>query len=327
MKYVIPIFLFGGGVLFAGAVFAPPGYDHRPAVIVATGDVMLGRSVESLSLAHGFDYPFRYTADIFSDADAVFANLEGPIPAVHERTPPYSFRFSFLPESIRALKNAGVDVVTLANNHTTDFGEEGYENTVAELKKNDIESAGHPTRISDNLTFEKTIRGQKIRFAGLNDTYTPVDVKKAAAFVQGLKTDGAFVIVAVHWGEEYKDVSNKRQQTLGRALIDAGADVVIGHHPHVAEEVEVYHGKPIFYSLGNFVFDQYFSEETQTALAVKIAVGEQEVSYELIPVDLHRSQPKRMEESAGTQYFSGISQRSQKDIQAEVARGYFPVLK
>ncbi len=272
---------------------SPSDWEIPPTTVVVTGDVMLGRTVESLSLSHGFDYPFAYTKDIFADADAVFANLEGPIPLSHEKTPAYSFRFSFLPESIRALKNSGVSVVTLANNHTLDFDEEGYANTVAELKKNGIASVGHPTRMNESLTFEKSISGREVRFVGLNDTYAPIDIKKATELIQRLKKDGAFIIVAVHWGEEYKNVSNERQQTLGRALIDAGADVVVGHHPHVVEEVERYHGKPIFYSLGNFVFDQYFSEETQQGLAVKIAIGDKEVSYELIPVDLRKSQPKR----------------------------------
>ncbi len=293
MKYIIPAFLLAGAFVSVNAVFAPAGGSASPITVVVIGDVMLGRSVEGLSLAHGFDYPFRHTADIFSGADAVFANLEGPVPLVHERTPAYSFRFSFRPESIRALYGAGVNVVTLANNHAVDFGEEGYSNTVAELAKEGIGFTGHPVRIGEDLAFTKTIRGRELRFLGLNDTYHPININEASAFVRDSKKDGAFVIVAVHWGEEYQNVSNERQQRLGRALVDAGADAVIGHHPHVAEEIEMYRGKPIFYSLGNFIFDQYFSEETQQGLAVKIAIGDRSVLYEVIPVDLHKSQPKK----------------------------------
>lgn len=292
MKYIIPAFLLAGAFVSANAVFAPIG-EQTPVVVVVTGDVMLGRSVEGLSLAHGFEYPFVYTKDIFSGADVAFSNLEGPVPLVHERTPAYSFRFSFLPESIRAMREAGVNVVTLANNHAVDFGEEGYLHTVAELAKEGVGVTGHPVRISEDLTFEKTIRGRKVHFVGLNDTYRPIETEKARALVRGSKKDGAFVIVAVHWGEEYENHSNERQQRLGHALIDAGADVVIGHHPHVVQEMEMYRGKPIFYSLGNFIFDQYFSEETQTGLAVKIGIEDKRVSYELIPVDLRKSQPKR----------------------------------
>jgi poly-gamma-glutamate synthesis protein (capsule biosynthesis protein) len=293
MKYLIPVFLFGVAFVSTSAVFAPAGEKTLPTIIVVTGDVMLGRAVEGISSYRGFDYPFLFTKDIFSGADVVFSNLEGPAPLGHERTPDYSFRFSFHPNSIKALHDAGVNVVTLANNHTVDFGEEGYANTVAELKKNGIAFVGHPTRMNENLTFEKSIRGREVRFVGLNDTYAPVDIDKTAELIRGLKKDGAFVIVAMHWGEEYRTISNERQQSLGHALIDAGADVVVGHHPHVVEEVEMYQGKPIFYSLGNFIFDQYFSEETQQGLAIKIAIGDKNVSYELIPVDSHKSQPKR----------------------------------
>lgn len=295
MKYLIPVFVLSAALVSTSAVFAPAGTGGQmsPTTIVVTGDVMLGRTVENISLARGFDYPFLYTKDIFSGADVVFSNLEGPVPDTHEKTPAYSFRFSFHPNSIKALHDAGVNVVNLANNHTVDFGEQGYIDTTKELKEQGIAFVGHPTRMGEGLTFEKSYRDRGVRFVGLNDTYTPVDIKKSTELIRGLKKDGAFLIVAAHWGEEYRTVSNKRQQTLGHALIDAGADVVVGHHPHVVEEMEMYHGKPIFYSLGNFIFDQYFSEEVQQGLAVKISIGDKEVSYELIPVDLHKSQPKR----------------------------------
>ncbi len=303
MKYLPLIFLLTAAFVSTSAVFAPSGGGEAPpSTVVVTGDIMLGRAVEGISLSRGFEYPFRYVKDIFSGADAVFANLEGPVPSAHERTPDYSFRFSFLPESIRALKEAGVNVVTLANNHAVDFGENGYINTAKELKKQGILFVGHPVRMGESLTVEKTIRGRAVRFVGLNDTYAPVDSKKAAELISGLKKDGAFVIVAVHWGEEYKTVSNERQQTLGRALIDAGADVVVGHHPHVTQEAETYRGKPIFYSLGNFIFDQYFSEETQNGFAVKISIEDKKASYEIIPVDLHKSQPKKNQKEA-SRYF------------------------
>jgi poly-gamma-glutamate synthesis protein (capsule biosynthesis protein) len=129
--------------------------------------------------------------------------------------------------------------------------------------------------------------------------------------------------VAIHWGEEYRDVSNKRQQTLGRALIDAGADVIIGHHPHVVEEIELYRGKPIFYSLGNFIFDQYFSKETQEGLAVKISVGDKKAAYELIPVDLHKSQPKRMSSDAEEKWLEELSLRSAKELRSDIIQGGF----
>lgn len=325
MKYVISGFVLVTAIASSSAVFAPVGGETPPSTIVVTGDIMLGRAVEKISLARGFDYPFLRAKDIFSGADVVFANLEGPVPSAHERTPDYSFRFSFLPESIRAMKGAGVNAVTLANNHAVDFGEDGYSNTAKELKKRGIDFVGHPVRMGEELTFKKSIRGREVRFIGLNDTYAPVNIKQASEMVRNLKKDGTFVIVAVHWGEEYRNVSNKRQQTLGRALIDAGADVVVGHHPHVVEEMEIYKEKPIFYSLGNFIFDQYFSEEVQRGLAVKIAIGDKEVLYELIPIYLHKSQPKRMDFEAEEKWLEVFSRRSAKELRGDITQGDFSV--
>jgi poly-gamma-glutamate synthesis protein (capsule biosynthesis protein) len=323
MKYIIPGFVLATALVSSSAVFAPVGREIPPFTIVATGDVMLGRAVEKISLIRGFEYPFLYTKDIFSGADVVFSNLEGPVPSEHKKTPDYSFRFSFLPESIRAMKSAGVNVVTLANNHMVDFGEDGYGNTTKELQKQGVDFVGHPVRIGEGLTVGKTIQGREVRFVGLNDTYAPVSIEQVSEMVRNLKKDGAFVIVAVHWGEEYKNVSNKRQQTLGRALIDAGADAVVGHHPHVVQEIEIYKEKPIFYSLGNFVFDQYFSEETQAGLAVKIAIGDKKTAYELIPVDLHKSQPKRMSSDAEEKWLEELSLRSAKELRSDIIQGGF----
>lgn len=279
----------------SGVVFAPVPTNNGDAVtVVVTGDVMLGRTVENLGVTHGFDYPFLYAKNIFGGADFVFVNLEGPVPLAHEKTPAYSFRFSFLPESIRALRKAGVNVANLANNHTADFGEEGYSETVSVLKKEGIAATGHPLRVGKESVFETISHGRKLYFIGINDTYVPVDISKSGALIRNLKKDDAdaFVMVAVHFGEEYKSASNERQRKLARSLVDAGADAVFGSHPHVVEEREMYRGKPIFYSLGNFIFDQYFSEEVQKGLAVRLTIGKEKTEYELLPIDLHKSQPK-----------------------------------
>ncbi len=309
MRY--PLFI---GIIFASAFFAvskeyvvlaplPESFSIKTlapkneAIIVAVGDIMLGRYVEDISLRNGWNYPFASTTEIFSGADIVFGNMEGTIPDEHEKTPNYGWRFSFDKESVKAARHAGVNVVTLANNHSTDFGGSGYEETVSSLTAIGIASVG---KHSDYL-YEKN--GIKIRFMGWNDTFASLSLKTVSDKILASKKENEFLIVAVHFGEEYATSSTSRQKELARAMIDAGADVVIGSHPHVVEEKEIYHGKSIFYSLGNFIFDQYFSEETQKGLAVKMTITGSTVKYEMMPISLHKSRPQ-LDMNAEIQSFS-----------------------
>ena len=288
MKYSLLI-----GIIFASAFFTarkeefvltPP--TKNEATIVAVGDIMFGRYVEELSLRRGWDYPFASTTEIFSGADVVFGNFEGTVANEHQKTPNYGWHFSFDKNAVKAARRAGINVVTLANNHSTDFGESGYSETVSSLSDIGIASVG---KHSDYL-YEKN--GIKIRFMGWNDTFAPLSLKTVSDKIRASKKENEFLIAAVHFGEEYSASPTDRQKELARALIDAGADVVIGSHPHVVEEKEIYRGKPIFYSLGNFIFDQYFSEETQKGLAVKMTITGDTVKYEMLPIDLRKSRPK-----------------------------------
>jgi len=260
---------------------------EKPVVVTAVGDVMLARYVEELSLRNkDWNYPFASSSEIFSGSDIVFGNFEGAIPKVHEQTPNFNFRFSVPKEAAKAAGRAGVNVVTLANNHSLDFGENGYENTVATLKDIGVASIG---KHSDHV-YEKS--GVHVRFMGLDDTLVRLATSSVVQKVRTAKKENEFLIVAVHFGEEYERSSNPRQRQLAHLIIDAGADVVIGHHPHAIEELEEYHGKPIFYSLGNFIFDQYFKDDTERGLAIRMTIEKKEVTYEMRPIHLTGSQPK-----------------------------------
>jgi len=280
------------GILFAGAFFSLERSESvipalkKEVTVVAVGDMMLGRFVEELSLRHGFDYPFASSSDIFSDAEIIFANFEGAIPSKHKKTPSYNYKLSVPKEAVVAVHQSGINVVSLSNNHTEDFGLEEYKNTISVLNNAGIATVGK----NSDYVYEKN--GTRIRFMGWNDTFARLPLSDFTEGVRASKNDGEFLIASVHFGEEYKTTSNARQKEVAHALVNAGADVVIGTHPHVVEEMEIYHGKPIFYSLGNFVFDQYFSEETQRGLAVKITIQEGVVVYEMLPIDLIKSQPK-----------------------------------
>jgi len=114
--------------------------------------------------------------------------------------------------------------------------------------------------------------------------YHNFDLPAATALIQETKKNVDLIIVHIHWGTEYQHQFNQQQEKIGHALIDAGADIIIGHHPHVVQGMEIYKNKPIFYSLGNFIFDQYFSPDTQEGLAVGLKLTNNKISATLFPL-------------------------------------------
>ena len=131
--------------------------------------------------------------------------------------------------------------------------------------------------------------------------------------------------MSVHWGQEYQIKSSVFQQKLARKIIDSGADLIIGHHPHVVQEIEIYNNKLIFYSLGNFVFDQYFSEQTQQGLAVRLEINENKLVFQLFPIQSKLSQPFLMEQNQAEKFLEKLSERLSEDLVEEIKRGVIEI--
>lgn len=246
--------------------------------IILTGDVMLGRTVMTKSLDSGEpSYPFKKVAGKLAEADFVFVNLENPIIENCPRTTT-GLKFCADPRLTSGLKLAGVDVVTLANNHALDYGKGGIEKTVEFLKEEGIEAVG-----LGNLVIKEE-KGIKFGFLGFDfASYSPKDED----FKLVSDSDGKVqvLIVGVHWGEEYQDRANKFQREWAKMLVEKGADVVIGHHPHFVQDSESIEGKPVYYSLGNFVFDQMWSQKTRRGVALKLTYRNgQLVKIEELPI-------------------------------------------
>lgn len=265
--------------------------ERAPINIIFAGDVMLGRAVEEQYKQKDI---FENVRAAFSRADAVVVNLEGPVLSNHIKTPYNSYKFSFATSTLNLLKDAGVTDVSLANNHTDNYGRDGYVETILSLKSSGINSFGDPNTISEYSVSEREISGKKFIFAGINDTYGNLAEGKIIELAKNTrdKFSDAFFVFVIHWGEEYKVIANDRQVRIGRGLVDAGVDLIIGSHPHVVQNIEKYNGKFIFYSLGNFVFDQYFSTSTQEGLAVNLKIFEGYVEAELLPISLYGSAPE-----------------------------------
>ncbi|HUS05071.1 MAG TPA: CapA family protein [Bryobacteraceae bacterium] len=233
------------------------------------GDVMLSRYVGKLArMKNDPAWPFRAIAPLFAAADIAFVNLESPF--CPTRSADAGMVFKAQASMMEGLMLAGIDVVSTANNHARDCGPAGIEGTLDLLRKNGIAAAGTATseaRLREGVVLERN--GIKFGFLGYtydqrNGNY-PQDDERIAGMnigrmqedVSGMLTRGAgAVIVSMHAGDEYQPRPNRQQKMFARAAIEAGASLVIGHHPHVVQPSEAYQGGVIFYSLGNLIFDQ-----------------------------------------------------------------------
>jgi poly-gamma-glutamate capsule biosynthesis protein CapA/YwtB (metallophosphatase superfamily) len=264
--------------------------------ILAGGDIMMDRGVEGKikKLNKNYDFSFDLIRDELRLVDIMFANLEGSISDVGADTgKPYSFRFE--PAVAGALSSAGINIVSLANNHMLDWGRESLCATTKHLDAVGINYVGAGC---DSDQAEKpyitTLGNTRIGFLAYTEFYQGAhatenrpgmsewDMKKIALDINDLKKEVDVVLISMHWGEEYKHRATDNQVLLGQQLVDAGADVVIGHHPHVDQEIERYNNGWIIYSLGNFVFDQSWSDETMQGLLAEIQIQNKRV-YDIIP--------------------------------------------
>lgn len=235
--------------------------------ILFIGDILLANEAEEHINAYGTDYPFQRIKEDLLKYDYVVGNLETPITA---RGVPYTdkaYTFRLHPSSARALKDLKLDAVFLSNNHLMDYGHAGMEDTIVYLDNNNIRHAGGGKNISDARR-PILIKHDNISICILSycdrppsDFYAsdekpgiaPLDLDKIKDDIAIWKNPGTIVILSLHWGIEHTHEPQYYQKKMAREIIDAGADAIIGHHPHWPQGIEIYCGKPVVYSLGNFV--------------------------------------------------------------------------
>jgi len=234
------------------------------------------------------------------------------------------FKFSFRKEIVSEMIKSGIDVVSLANNHSDNFGLTGLEQTENFLLNSGINYFGHPHHEYGSVYTHKTKTGN-IHFIGFNETFGSLNDKEAQQVIELFDQEEDFVVVSAHWGDEYEPLSNGSQQKLARSFVDSGADVVIGHHPHVIQEVEIYKNKPIFYSLGNFIFDQYWTEEVERGLAVKLKIKEDRIDYTLLPVDGNHSQTTLLRGSDKEALLRDLAEKSSLSKYSGILSGEFSI--
>jgi poly-gamma-glutamate synthesis protein (capsule biosynthesis protein) len=267
--------------------------EEEPLRFLFWGDMMLDRNVGRIIEEKGLDHlleniklPARY--------DMVSANLEGAVTEKGKHYPPHnSYDFAFDPSLIGRLYEYGFTFFNIANNHLTDQGRQGVRETEDNLEELGFAYVGCPDgEVGECSGKIINIKGKDVGMAGFSLVYSRIDKEKTADVIKELHNDSDLVVVNVHWGVEYKHNINSIQAEMAHSFVDAGADIVIGHHPHVIQGMEIYKRKPIFYSLGNFIFDQYFSTDTQEGLAVDIEIDKNQFNIKLHPFKARGSQIK-----------------------------------
>jgi poly-gamma-glutamate synthesis protein (capsule biosynthesis protein) len=267
-------------------LFAPiQSLAPEEAVVIFTGDIMLDRYVRKKMQQFGEDHTFSGVSPFLAEADLVAGNLEGPITSndsVSEGTPVgdvSNMRFTFPTTTPEFLKRYGFGLVSLGNNHMFDYGREGVEETKQLLKEAGISFVGDPLREAPEIVVRE-VEGLRLAFVGYNEFFEqePSEVEEAIKRARQ-SYDADAVIVLAHWGDEYVLTPPDRVVTAGRGFIDAGADLIIGSHPHVRQPFEDYNGGRIYYSLGNFAFDQYWDKEVMCGTAVVAHVTERGIYF------------------------------------------------
>jgi len=281
--------------------------------LIAVGDISYSRGVErKIKKEKDIDYPFLKIQDYFRNADLVFGNLETPITQGAE-IPDFEMIFRSNPGTEQALEKANFSILSLANNHTPNFGEKGLNDTFNYLDNAGIKYVGagqNDHEAYQPIYIEKD--GIKFAFLAYNDTdvvpafYEASNNRAGTAFmridkmtetVKEAKQKSDFVVVSMHSGIEYTNKPNDSQINFAHTAIDAGADLIIGHHPHVVQILEKYKEKFIFYSLGNFVFDQPQKQETKEGLAIKVYFNKDKLNkISLLPVVMENLAQPRMAE-------------------------------
>jgi poly-gamma-glutamate synthesis protein (capsule biosynthesis protein) len=290
---------------------------------IFAGDIMFDRNVEKLMEKFGYDYPFEKIKGALRGVDFVVGNLEGPIVYNKTQYQYNSLNFSFDKKASTALSKAHFNVLSIANNHTDNKGAEGLAETRDILSKNQIEAIGGPVDFSEKFIY----KSNGIIFTAFNFTYFMNDDVYTTVKTLRENSKEEFIITFLHWGNEYEETSSKMQQNVAHKLIDNGADLIIGSHPHVVQEVELYHSQArnkdalIFYSLGNFIMDQYFSKETQESLMVGLVKNRENLKFVLMPVKLPNSQPQLMNQEEKNTFLIELANRSSESLKNQIKAG------
>lgn len=298
--------------------------------ISAVGDIFLGDYTISLGFGirssikkYGFEYHFGNVKKYFTDMDIVFGNLETIISDEGvEKDNIKSVMCRGEEKAVKVLTSAGFTVVNIANNHILQHGVDAFHDTMSILRNNDIDIVGLKGQESYLChPIIKSIGGKKIGILGyslVNENYHKGELLYASGGkkeiyddIRKLKKETDNVIVSCHWGIEFIDRPSLNIQRFARGMVEVGASIVLGHHPHVVQGIERYNKSVIFYSLGNFLFDFLWNRRARESMIVNLFISDDGIDYELLPVyinDLYQVQ--LMDNKPSREYIEYINKLS-----------------
>ena len=266
-------------------------------IFPANLDSTIGFGIASEFYRHNGQPWRKAIKEIVQDSDFAFGNLESPLLFDEKEAITTSFTGSY--KFADFLKECGFNVLSIANNHILEKGEKGFKETINILNNASIKPVGFQKEYNSNLVIlEKN--DVKLGFAAYNSVhdienpclYSDFCIEKAIASLNKMKNSGVNCkVISLHWGwrEEYINIPSTENIKIARLLVDNGADIVVGHHPHVVQPVERYKGKLILYSLGNFLFDMIWSKNVRTGMAVMVIYDKttHKTDYKTIPIYLN----------------------------------------
>ncbi len=274
--------------------------------VMIGGDVMFDRGIRLFAERNGYDSLFDESiVSLFKKADIAVVNLEGPITSYPSKTlingkSMETLTFTFSPKARTALRDAGISMVSLANNHTDNFAFLGFMETQDWLEDAGISWFGNPwNSTSTKMSREKTSdtkspiatvvtkNGITVAFVGYHSFQLGID--RVIAEIKRVSAPNVFTIVMPHWGEEYSTVASERMRSQTQAFVAAGADAIIGAHPHVVMNQEWMGGVPVFYSIGNLLFDQYFSPEVMRGNIAELHITQDASGVKLDRISTHET--------------------------------------
>lgn len=286
--------------------------------LLFSGDVTLADHFEEV-IGKDYDKVFA-KMDEYRKVDLAMVNLENPLTRSTLSMPDKQFNFKADPEAVKVLTSGGVDIVTIANNHSMDYQAEGLKETMEVLDKAGIQHIGAGNQLTEARRPDIfDVKGQRIAYlAYYGEEYgaeenkpgiSSIKEERIAEDIKSIRDQVDWIVVNFHWGQELATHPADWQTELGRFTIDQGADLVVGHHPHVLQGAEVYRGRPIVYSLGNFIFGGNSRTDYDTAV-LKVALKDKKMKVEFLPVEVKGYQPQVVSGDRGNQILQQIEQLS-----------------
>ncbi len=337
MKKIAASFIAALAFASIAVAAGDPPVQPEEITIAAVGDIMLGHRTEPVLKKHGPQYPFADVKPFLDKADIVVGNLESPISTRGNAVENKKFTLRAGPIAAEALTAAGIRVVALANNHSMDFGPLALQDTFEVLDKNEILYSGAGMDVEDaRAPAILKIKGKTIAFLSYSLTF-PLEFYASAkrpgtapgyqefvkADVEKIRPLADLVVVSFHWGAELMTAAKEYQVELGHQAIDWGADLVLGHHPHVLQEIEIYKGRLIAYSLGNFVFGSESNNTNSSIILLLTFQGKSLVRAEAIPLDVNnyrvKYQPRVLKGKAAVEVLESLRTASERfDTEFEI---------